>query len=519
MRAPLWCAALVLAQTFGPAFAQEQAARAAPAVVPAALPRYAIVAQDTTALRNGPRDAAPALAVLWQGDALEVRGQKLDYLQVYDHRRERGGYVRAAQVRTTGLEAADAPALMAVVRFVRDSRGAEALGLAYSAAYLKAAPAGAPTAEAWDAMGQMAERLARRASSRAGRASGSSAPSPQDAQLSGQLEGLAAYGVQLRTIEREGGQQLCYDGEAFGRVLAQASATPEQRARAMLALTRPDCQAPDVPPALQFEQDLQRARLLQQGLKASDFATLPELWQNRLQLRRAGVWAALAYQHARRAPEDLSDAQQAAQKAVDALAAVRKAELTDDDQADWQEAAVRVGASRWAALATPVAAAASTRPHIVTRAGQSGETCVLLVDARHGATNPLHQRCTYGLVWPASASTSPNGAALSLAVQPLAGWRELWLYRQTPAGWVLDTLPPGAGTAELGYIEFAGWVPGADRMLVAREARTDGRIQRSFEVLRLDTLAVDKQASTPSLLVAFGKWQDAGWKAMTVSVR
>ena len=40
-----------------------------------------------------------------------------------------------------------------------------------------------------------------------------------------------------------------------------------------------------------------------------------------------------------------------------------------------------------------------------------------------------------------------------------------------------------------------------------------------FEVLSLDTLAVDKQASTPSLLAAFGKWQDAAWKRQTVSLR
>ena len=84
---------------------------------------YAIVAQDHTALRAGPRDSTPIQAVLWQGDALEVRGQRLDYLQVYDHRRERAGYVRASQVRTTRLGAEDAAELLSVLRFVRDLPG------------------------------------------------------------------------------------------------------------------------------------------------------------------------------------------------------------------------------------------------------------------------------------------------------------------------------------------------------------------------------------------------------------
>ena len=58
----------------------------------AALAAVAIVTQDQTALRAAPRDSAAQQAVLWQGDALEVRGRRLDYLQVYDHRRERAGF-------------------------------------------------------------------------------------------------------------------------------------------------------------------------------------------------------------------------------------------------------------------------------------------------------------------------------------------------------------------------------------------------------------------------------------------
>lgn len=535
MRAPLtasvWALALVLGsasvQALTAPVAATRASAAASAPAPAtptptatavtALPSYAIVTQDNTALRAGPRDSAPIQAVLWQGDALEVRGQRADYLQVYDHRRERAGFVRAAQVRTTNLLSEDAPELLAVLRFVRDSRGAEALGLAYSAAYLKAAPAGSSTAEAFDAMGQMAERLARRASGQGARAL-SATPTGRDAQLTGQLEGLAAYGVKMHSIERDGRMQLCYDGEAFGRVLTQ-TASPEQRANAVLGLTRPDCQDPATTPALQHQHDQWRVKLLEQFYNDADFAKLPDWLKNRLQLRRAGVWAVLAYQISRRPDAAPQSGLQAARMAVAALAAVNPAELTDEDQAELREAAIRVGASRWAAVPQAPVLPKGAGVQLITRAGEPGQTCVLLLDARHDASKPLHSRCTYGIVWSASARTSPSGKALSLAVQTQPSWREHWLYRQTPTGWVLDILPPGNGTPELGYVEFAGWLPGGKQMLLAREAQTDGRVKRSFEVMRLDTLVVEKQASSASLLAAFRKFQDPAWKAMTVSLR
>ena len=78
---------------------------------------------------------------------------------------------------------------------------------------------------------------------------------------------------------------------------------------------------------------------------------------------------------------------------------------------------------------------------------------------------------------------------------------------------------------ELGYIEFAGWsalAPGAGsapQMLLVRETRIAGRYKRSFEVIRLDSMITDKQASDPALLAAFGKWQDPAWKRQTVSLR
>jgi len=126
----------------------------------------AIVTQDQSALRAAPRESAAQQAVLWQGDSLEIRGQKGDYLQVYDHRRERAGYIRATQVRSQSLAPEAAAELLSVLRFLRDTPGSEALGISYAAAYLHAAPAAAIDGEAFDALGAMAERLARRASLR-----------------------------------------------------------------------------------------------------------------------------------------------------------------------------------------------------------------------------------------------------------------------------------------------------------------------------------------------------------------
>ena len=66
----------------------------------ATAPSLAIVLRDQTALRAAPRDSAPQQAVLWQGEALEVRGERLDYLQVWDPVRERGGFIGAGLLGT-----------------------------------------------------------------------------------------------------------------------------------------------------------------------------------------------------------------------------------------------------------------------------------------------------------------------------------------------------------------------------------------------------------------------------------
>jgi hypothetical protein len=467
-----------------------------------ALTVIAIVTADQSALRAAPRGSAAQQAVLWQGDSLEIRGEKGDFLQVYDHRRERAGYIRATQVRVQSLKPEAASDLLAVVRFLKDTPGAEALGISYAAAYLKAAPAEAIDGEIFDALGGMAERLARRASNgTAGKAGEITAA---------HLEVVGAYGVAMESFEREGQMQLCYNGDAQRRVLA-LPATEVQRAQAALALTKHECVAPNLNPVERYALDNWRAEVLDRV----ELHKLPDVLKNRLHLRKAGVWASLAYQRARRPELGAQAVQEAATRALDELAATNKSELMERD------AAIRVGASRWAAE-PGVPASPTTKPAkltVVTVPSQPGETCVHLVDAGHDAKNPLATRCTWGIVWPASASANAQGTALALAVQPLDTWREMWVFRQGAEGWSVDVLPPALDMPNLGYVEFAGWVPGQTELLAARETKVEGRYKQSFELLSLATLETKKQADKPNNLSTFYRWQDPLWKARTVSVR
>jgi hypothetical protein len=492
----------------------------AEAAVPAATGQavsLAIVVRDQTPLRAGPHDAAQQQAQLWQGEVVEVRGERLDYLQVWDYRRERGGFVEATRVRRMALAASDASELLAVVRFVRDTPGAEALGIGFAAAYLKAATPealrGANGAEAFDAIGTMADRMAQRAS--AGPSSGSAAAaatSRADAALAAHLEVAARYGVSFKSYEREGAMRLCYDGEAFRRVLAMPAAAAEARARAALGLTRTECIDPKTPVSERPALDAWRADVLDRV----DEAQLTGTMKNRIAMRRAAVWSGIAYQRSRRG--DTAPAEAAAKRALVELASVERGDLADEDQTPYNDAAIRVSASRWAAA--PLVVKTARNVSIVTAAGEPGETCVMLVDAKHDASAPLARRCTYGLVWAASATLNREGNALTLAVQPMDAWRELWVYtRKSQSTWTLQVLPPSTASPELGYIEFAGWVPGGKQLLVAREARGDGKLKRSFEVVRLDTLSTDRQAGDPAVLGPFQRWQDAAWKRETVSIR
>src|SRR5882757_8915919 len=331
----------------------------------------AIVVSDHASVRSTPRSTATELTTLWQGDVVEVRGEQAEYLKVYSYRRERGGYLRTEAVRQVAFTESDAPQLLAVLRFLRDTPGSEALGISYAAAYLKAAPSKALTAEPFDAIGQMAERLADTASGNGSHA----------ASVAARLEVVSQFGVRMRSFERNGRMQVCYDGELYRNVLTQPNATTEQRAHAALGLTRPECIEPDLGPTARAALDDEHREMLD---RTTDTGLTP-LTRSRLRARRAAVWSAVTYERARRAQPSAASSQ----RALAELTAVRPADLGEIHQAEYVDAVLRVSAIRWAAAmpvkqTNPPARSAATlsaqtgRFTLTTIAGEPGQTCVAL---------------------------------------------------------------------------------------------------------------------------------------------
>jgi hypothetical protein len=457
----------------------------------------AIVVLDHTSLRAAPSSAATELTALRPGDVVEIRGERAGYLKVYDYHRERGGYLRSEAVRPTALTEAAAPELLTVLRFLRETPGSETLGISYGAAYLKAAPARALTAEPFDAIARMAERLADEAS----------ASSSRSTDAAAHLEVVEQFGIRMKSFERNGRMQVCYDGELFRRVLTMGGAGPEEHAHALLGLTRPDCIDPALGPAPRAALDDARRELLDE-IKDAD---LPPLMRTRLHLRRAGVWASVAYEQARRGEPSGT----AAGRALAELMAADPNELGEDRRSEYVDAVVRTGAVRWAAATAAPAAGGLT---VSAAPGDPGQTCVTLGESQHPHAAPLVRRCTYGIVWTASAHAIPQGPALVLAVQPLESWRELWVFHEDAGNWTVDVLSPGLDDPEEGYVDYAGFVPGSKRLLIAREVKEHGRFRRRFEELRLGDLALLRQASSPELLRDFGRWQDVAWRRDTLAL-
>jgi hypothetical protein len=476
----------------------------------------AIVTQDQIPLRGAAQENAPKQTLLTAGDALEVRARQGDWLQVWDHRRERGGYVRATQVRPLAPGKEGAAQQKTIVEFLADQPGRESLGIGYAAAFLSVEPAG--DADVYEAVGKMADRLVWRANRIADDSNASDAAVQR---TEAQLESAKAYGLSAYSVERAGKMTLCYDGAAWRALLARPEASMAQKARAAWSLTRPQCR-PDTPsPSARLANDEASARQLEAVLaEGRQKGQLPPLWQARLELRAAGVYATLAQERARQPKPDEKAVQAAGQEAVSLFASVDGKALKDEDKLAWQEAAIRVGASRWSIAAQDFPAATgkakgtNSRPSLQALPGKPGQTCLSL---QEGGKEAL-RACTYGQVWPASLATSPDQKMLTLAVQPLPGWRELWVFRKSAQGWSQEAVPPAAD-GQLGYLEFAGWVPGNKKMLVARDAVIDGQPQTRFELWDRATLKVEKQAWRPEYLTPFYRWQDPAWKAGTLTVR
>ncbi|HET6148646.1 MAG TPA: hypothetical protein VFH68_14015 [Polyangia bacterium] len=534
----------------------------------AAVLLVAIVAEDPTVMRNAPRDDGAPQATLWRGDWLEVRGETAGFLEVYDHRHERPGFVRAGVVRVHRLDEATAPELRAVVRFLRDAPGSESLGIGYAALYLRAAPAGVDSSEVLAAIGTMASRLARRASARqaAGRDRVLPGASPAASATAAQVEVAEHYGVHFRSIESMvggGRARLCYDGEAWERVRAAGAAPAIERARAALFLAGDSCAGDAAVAAVAAPAD-QRAwndRRVD-ALGGVDPAALPAYLAGRVRLRRAEALAWRAYDEARKSGlagrgsrgGSSDGAARAEGAAVRELALVDRGLLAPEDLDTFHDVAVRVASARWA-VETPPRDTGKRRFRIAVEPRATGESCVRVLESSvapggagaggaAAASRLVGERCTYGVVWPSALRWSPAGDAATIAVQPLPSWTELWVIRRgraaplaavapangnagpapTPspapaATWTIEPLVPAARDPGAGYVETAGFSPDGAHLLVVRESRAPGHAQRRFQVLSLATLAVEKQAGGADRLLAFKRWSAAWWRSGTLALR
>jgi hypothetical protein len=475
----------------------------------------ALVAEDPAVLRNAPRDNAPAQATLYRGDWLEVRGESAGFLKVYDHRHERPGYLRPSLVRVYRVDAETAPELAAVVRFLRDANGYESLGIGYAALALRAAPAGSDTSELLASIGSLADRLARRASARRA--------DSKDTTLAAHVDVAESYGVKFKVVEPEavgGRARVCYDGEAWEQLLALPSAAPAERARAALFLAADPCRDPAEAPTEARAWNDRRLR----ALESIDFAAvsaLPASLAGRVRLRLAEAQAWKAFDEARQGHD--AAASRAESAAVRELALCDRGTLAPEDLDLYEESAVRVAASRWAAE-TPPKDTGKRGVALTFGPRAPGETCVRIVEqtgARTGAApRVLAERCTFGVVWPSALRWAPSGSMATLAVQPLPAWTELWtLRRGDDGGWSFDTLTAATTEPVVGYVEAAGFSPDGNHLLVVREARVGGHVSRRFQVLAGAGLSVEKWASSADRLLAFKRWSAPTWRAGTLALR
>lgn len=490
MKRALLPASLALAAAV---FASQAGAASGPVGPGAAATGLVLV--DQAALRAAPKDAAPLLTPLWRGEALELRGTRGDWLQVWDRQRERGGFVRAGAVFTLAEGKQGLAELAAQLRIVHPQPGAESLGLGLSAALVeRASPAwlaSAAGAEMLESMVLLHDRLAARVNS---------AGTAEQARASAHAEVAARHGHPLRAVPRaDGTQRLCPHDEPARLLRGHPAASAAQQARAALQLTRPDCLGSDTP-AIQWPAlHAQRAR----WLEGIDLQALTPTQRNRLLLRRAGVYASLAF--AQRGGDVTTPARQA----LAAWAQLIPAELSDDDAPALREAAIRLAPLRWvaASTATPLPRLGGTT--LTLQAAGPGEHCLV---ASTAAGHEALRRCSHGLVHTGSARLSPDGRSLVLAVQPLDGWTELWrLDLAADGGIQLQVLPPSAESPGLGATEFAGWA--GSQMLVVREADAGGKVLRRFEVYAADLGQPLRWGADPALLGAFQRSADAAWRA------
>lgn len=459
----------------------------------------AMVVEDDTPMLASPEITAPQQAQLWRGDWLEVRGESKGFIKVYDHRHERPGFVAPWRVRSYQADEAHAPALKAIVSFMKDQPGSESLGIGYAALFLRAAPTGTIDAEVIEALATMSHRLAERASSTQNRW--------QKRLLPHHLHVAESYGIEFRNhVVDEETSSICYDGKAFRRLLA-IPASPKAHAHAALALTESRCFPTAPTPREQRELDEWSITVLD---KTDPLSVSPYLG-NRLRMRRANSLSRLAYSSARSG--DLEKAATLSENARNSFLRIDKSQLLKRDESRYARTAMRVASMRWARhLEATRAAKGKTTIAVSLKERSPGETCIRIGNKKRGI-----ERCTYALVLASSVQQLPGAVAIS--VQPLPGWQELWVFQVQEGEWVVNRMLPATGQPELGYVELAGYVSNGKSILVVREALVEGSTRRRFQRVDRKSMAITTDASSLRRFRTFKNNSSPRWKSETLSLR
>ena len=448
-----------------------------------------------------------------------MRGERLDYLQVWDHRRERGGFVEASQVRRTalgrrrGARAAGGAALRARGAGRRGARHRRRRGLSAGGAGRDAARRGRRRGvrrarHAWP--------IGWRSASSAGAAPGDAGPSRGGARGAPRSRDAATAST-FASFERDGAMRICYDGEAFRRVLALPAEPQQQRARR----ARPDAARVHRPGAAGRERAAARRAGAPTCSTASTPAELPATLAQpgrdapRRRLERARLPARAPRRAAAAAGGGAARAGRAGRRrrAASSPTTTRPATTTPRSAS-----APRAGRRRRRRRGAGAAQACASSPS----PGEPGETCVLLVDAkrerRRAARAALHLRRSSGRGRRRSTAKAMRSRSRCSRWRPGAssgcsaaraarlGDRRCCRRRRVRPAWATPSSPAGCRAAGRCWSR-------------ARRAAKAGP-KRSFEVVRpRRRSAPSARPATRRCSAPFQRWQDPAWKRETVSMR
>ena len=204
--------------------------------------------------------------------------------------------------------------------------------------------------------------------------------------------------------------RLCYDGEAWERVLAAPTAAPVERARAALSLAGRSCQDRDAALSPAEARAWNDRRM--QALQSIDYpaeAALPAALLGRVRLRRAEAFAWRAFDEARRGNLDAGGARRGGRPFTSwrsPTAACSRPRTSTSTRRSRFASRRRAGRPSRAQKQ----AAGKRAVDVVFAPRGEGETCVRVV---RGATparrEPLGERCTYGVVWQSALRWAPSG--------------------------------------------------------------------------------------------------------------